>query len=411
MRALRRWLGMACLLLAACCATVAKAEADQQDSSRQILVLTALPAPHFRLGSTYGGGYRDGAARLPQRRLARRIARDYGLVLADDWPLTLLGLDCFVMTVPEGRSVEEAAQQVSRDRSVSFAEPMRIYAVQGTPISYDDPLLPAQPASPAWRLQSLHQLSTGRGVRIAVIDSGIEASHPDLAGQLAVNQNFVAGRLMAAERHGTAVAGVIAAKAGNGIGVVGVAPNARLLGLRACWQAAGPGPALCDTLSLAKALHYAIDHKAQVINMSLAGPRAELLDRLLAIALSQRIDVVAAFDPSRSDGGFPASRRGVVAVAEGAAPAGVYAAQGKDVITTQVGGRWNAVSGSSYAAAQVSGLLALAKARGGTDAAHVLVARHSDGGEIDACATLLHITGPCDCACARESKAAARASR
>ncbi len=88
----------------------------------------------------------------------------------------------------------------------------------------------------------MHKIATGRGIRVAVIDSGIQANHPDLAGQVIVNRNFVAGQAEVAEDHGTGVAGIIAAKADNGVGIAGVAPDARLLGLRACWQQKGAGP-------------------------------------------------------------------------------------------------------------------------------------------------------------------------
>lgn len=405
-------LGLACLVSAP---TVAQTIGNDA-SARQILVLTQLPPPHHRLDSTYGGGYSDGQERIARRRLARQIARRHGLSLANDWPLPLIGLDCFVMTVPDGQSLDEAIRQMSSDHDVAFAEPMQLYNAKGRSISYNDPLLPAQPMSPTWQLQSLHQLSTGRGVRVAIVDSGIESTHPDLSGQISVNLNFVDGSPFVPERHGTAIAGVIAAKAGNGLGVVGVAPGARLQGLRACWQRSAPeADTVCDTLSLAKALHYAIDHGAQVINMSLAGPRAELLDRLLSVALARRIDVVAAFDPSLPGGGFPASHHGVVAVADGATlrlPAGVYAAQGQDVLTTLPGGHWSLVSGSSYAAAQVSGLLALVRAKNAAaDPVSALVVARSRGGEINACATLLGITTPCDCACARMAQAATAVSR
>ena len=113
-------------------------------------------------------------------------------------------------------------------------------------------------------------LATGSGVRVAVVDSGIDASHPDLAGQIAVNRNFVAGRPMAAEQHGTGVAGIIAARAGNGIGLAGIAPGAKILGLRACWQA--PAKTLCDSFSLAKALYFAIDQKARSSTSASAAP-------------------------------------------------------------------------------------------------------------------------------------------
>lgn len=382
-----------------CCWPAAQANA-QEPAPRQILVLTALPPAHLHLGSAYAGGYGNDSARAGRLRLARQIARRNGLTLADDWPIPLAGLDCFVMSVPQGMTIEAAIHQVSTDRRVAFAEPMQLYSAKGAPALHGDPLLPAQPALPGWQLTALHRISTGRGVRVAVIDSAIDGTHPDLAGQLIANENMASPHPFVPERHGTAIAGVIAAKAGNGVGIAGVAPEARLLGLRACWER--PPDTVCDTLSLAKALSYAVDHKARVINMSLAGPPGTLLDRLVTIALARRIDVVAAYDPGLPNGGFPASHPGVVAVADARVnrPAGIYAAQGRDVIATLPGGRWGLVSGSSFAAAHVSGLLALLFARRPTeDAAAILASARTASRQIDACAALLRGAVACECAC------------
>jgi len=110
--------------------------------------------------------------------------------------------------------------------------------------------------------------------------------------------------------------------------------------------------------------------------------------------------VVAAFDPKLPGGGFPASLPGVIAVSD-TPVAGtrndVYAAPGRDIPTTQPGGRWFLVNGSSFAAAHVSGLLALMRER--KRAAPLMLVAQRRGGEIDACATLLRVAGACDCAC------------
>ena len=136
----------------------------------------------------------------------------------------------------------------------------------------------------------------------------IRDSHPDLAGQLALRLSFVSGRPDAAEQHGTSVAGIIAAKANNGIGIAGIAPGARILALRACWQeSAAISSTVCDSFSLAKALYFAIHEKIDVINLSLSGPDDRLLRELLKVALSRDLAVVTAFDSRQTDGGFPVS--------------------------------------------------------------------------------------------------------
>lgn len=411
-----RWLAATVALWTLIGAVPARAQqADTSDFPGTILVVTPLTPDHFRLSRSYGGSYGSPQAEGARRHLAERIARRHGFKLVDEWPLPLVELDCFVMAVPAGQSVDEAVRQVTGDPHVTFAEPMHQFHGMGEVPVYSDPLFRAQPAASEWRLADLHQLSTGRNVTVAVVDSGVDYGHPDLAGQISVNRNFVVDHAPVAEQHGTGIAGIIAAKAGNGIGVVGIAPGAKVMALRACWQRLGSPETTCDTLSLAKALHFAIDNKAQVINLSLSGPVDMLLGRLLDVALSRGTSVIAAFDPQLPDGGFPASLGGVVAVSDDALatlPAGVYVAPGRDVPTTQPGGRWYLVNGSSYAAAHVSGLLALLRAeRGAGTNRPVLIASRSGAHSIDPCASLLRLFGPCDCACAKAPKLATQTRR
>jgi subtilisin family serine protease len=174
------------------------------------------------------------------------------------------------------------------------------------------------------------------------------------------------------------------------------------MALRACWQTSGKGSngaTLCESLGLARALQYAIEHNAKVINLSLSGPPGPLLTKLISIALARNMTVVAAFDPSLPKGGFPASMPGVIAVGDQALqnmPGNVYGAPGRDIPTTQPGGKWYLVNGTSYSVAHVSGLIALVRERRAGRVAP-LVRRAS--GAIDACATLLRTTAECDCDC------------
>ena len=374
---------------------------------RQILVMVNHPPDHFRPSGDYGGGYGDDLARSARERLARGIARDHGLTLVDGWPMPMIGVDCFIMAVPDGRSTKAAAAELSHDAKVSWAEPVTLYQAQGGNASHNDPLYPAQPAAKAWDLADLHKVSTGRGVKIAVIDSGIQANHPDLAGQVILNKNFVAGQKEVAETHGTGVAGVIAAKSDNGIGIAGIAPGARILGLRACWQQ--HETTVCDGLSLAKALYFALGEKADIINLSLSGSDSRLLRTLLQAALERGSVIVTAYDKTKPDGGFPASVPGVIAVSDGSF-AGLsgqaYIAPGRDVPTTEPGGKWFLVNGSSFSAAHVSGLAALVrqKRRSGM----TLVSDRPVGGTIDACATLARAANGCDCSCSGAHMSSAR---
>ncbi|HKX92929.1 MAG TPA: S8 family serine peptidase [Sphingomicrobium sp.] len=371
---------------------------------RQILVMVNHPPDHFRPNASYGRGYADALGKSARTRLARRIAAKYGLRLVDEWPMPLIGLDCFVMLVPDGRSTSEAATQVSRDSAVAWAQPVGLYETQGRASGPNDPLFAAEPAAREWHLADLHRIATGRGVKVAVVDSGIDAGHPDLSGQLLVNRNFVAGRPGAAERHGTGVAGIIAAKADNGVGIAGIAPGAKLLGLRACWQAPDLRT-VCDSFSLAKALYYAIQQRAGVINLSLGGPDDRLLRALIKTALNRGTAVVTAFDARRPGGGFPASMAGVTAVSDAISAPRVYTAPGRDIPTTQPGGRWFLVNGSSFAAAHVSGLVALIRQRARSSAVSLV---SPNGGAIDACASVIRVSPGCECNCGPFRAAGAR---
>lgn len=377
-------------------------------ADRQILVMVQHPPDHYRANGAYGGGYGDDLSRSAREHLARQIAQRYRLTLVEDWPMPMIGVDCFVMAVPDARSTSAAIDQLSHDSEVSWAEPMELYTARGGAASHNDPLYAAEPAAAQWHLADLHRLTTGRGTSVAVIDSGIDAKHPDLAGQVPVNLNFVAGQSLVPEQHGTAVAGIIAARADNRIGIAGISPQTHLLGLRACWQAPNGASTVCDTLSLAKALYFAASKRPDVINLSLSGPDTKLLRALLGLAMTRGSTVVAAYDRNLPSGGFPASVPGVIAVSDSflAPPhAQVYTAPGKDVPTTEPGGRWFLVNGSSFAAAHVSGLVALMRERKHS-AALTLVA--PSRGAIDACATIARVAGACDCSCGPYRFASAR---
>ncbi len=393
-----------CLLLAALPARAGEAQGDE---APQILVLLHMPPPHFRADRDYAGAYGDAASRSALRRTAAQIARAHGLALVSDWPMPLLGVDCYVMALPPGLTHEAVAQALSADARVAWTQPMNRFRAQGQ-ATHDDPLYTAQPAAEAWHLAELHQLATGRDVSIAVIDSGVDAHHPDLQDRLGWNENFVDRRNTPPEAHGTGVAGIIGARADNRLGIAGIAPQARLMALRACWQQA-EADTRCNSLTLAQALQFAVLHQAQVINLSLTGPPDRLLDRLLDAALQRGITVISAADRAQPDGGFPASHAGVIAVVDdgpGPMPPQALQAPGRDVPTTLPGGRWSLVSGASYAAAHVAGLFALMRELQQAPPATAMLVRAAAGG-IDACATLARLRGPCACACSAAGTTAA----
>ena len=414
-----------CVLPCGAGAAEALAAGAQASASRQLLVMLRLPPPHYRPDSSYGGGYADDGTRAARRRQARELAAAYGLKLVDDWPMPAIGIDCFVMEDADHVPLERVLDALAHDPRVAWAQAVNTYhGLDG------DPLYAVQPAARAWHLAELHRAGTGRMVMVAVVDSGVDGDHPDLAGQLALRQNFVDGVPDAAEAHGTAVAGIVAAREGNGVGIAGIAPQARLMALRACWETAKQ-ETLCNSFTLGKALHFALLNGARIINLSLGGPADRLLQTLIDAALARGMAVVAAVDPLRPGGGFPASQRGVIAVAQAgdrhALPPGAVRAPGADIPTTLPGARWGLVSGSSYAAAHVAGLAALVlELRPGTaplqlrsmlvPPARTALAAHDAGrgqeqaGSIDACATIARAAGACVCRCHQTTAMTANAS-
>jgi hypothetical protein len=408
-----------CAAMLACACVLPRAHAAAPDphpaaapTARQVLVMLRMPSPHFRPDGAYGGGYTDDGTRAARRRVARELAAAYGLRVIDDWPMPAIGIDCFLMEDTGTGPVDRLLDTLAHDPRVAWAQAIQDY--HG--LADGDPLLPVQPAAHAWQLAALHRAGTGRGVTVAVIDSGVDATHPDLDGQVKLRRNFVDAYPDGAEPHGTAVAGIIAAREGNGLGIAGIAPGAKLLALRACWETAGP-PARCNSFTLGKAINFALMSDARVINMSLGGPRDRLLEALLDAALARGVTLVGAADPAQPDGGFPASHPGVIAVAsdtQRAPPPGSLRAPGTDVPTSLPGARFGLVSGSSYASAHVAGLAALvlelrpgttpARLRADLDGgARVLPAALASGagqaGSIDACAAVTRAAGACFCLC------------
>jgi hypothetical protein len=106
-----------------------------------ILVMLRLPPEHMRPNTLYGGDYgEDPSTRKARRRQAQRIAQRHGLELIEGtWLMPLLALDCFVMRVHDGRSVEDAAGAVSREPLVAWSQPVNTFHARGNPIRFRNP--------------------------------------------------------------------------------------------------------------------------------------------------------------------------------------------------------------------------------------------------------------------------------
>lgn len=306
-------------------------------------------------------------------QIAEDLAHEYDLVLSGEFPLTSIAVDCLVFKVPENHSMMELLAKLRADKRVILAQKNQVFeGIQSSPdkvyseLSYGPKLVRADRA---------HQWVTGKGIKIAVIDTGADVKHPELLGTITEKMNFVEGgdASFNTDKHGTAVSGVIGAAINDGIGIDGIAPNAEITVMKSCWygNSTVSAGAKCSSWSLAKALDAAVSQGVHVINLSLAGPYDELLESILVAANRQGIAIVTASLEKKTNPGFPAQLSFVIP-AISASPDGsvshpawlkqiesVVAAPGVEIITTSPQASYDVLSGSSLAAAHVTGIIAL----------------------------------------------------
>jgi len=348
-------------------------DAASLDSGRDIVLAVANPLdpPPMHAGSSllgYAAPAHYGAGQRAAGTLTD-LQQHYGWTEVAGWPIKALKLYCIVLRPPPGTSRETMLQALAKDRRVALAEPLHEYATyadqEPRPQHYNDPYADLQRGFVETDAALAHGVSQGKDTRVAVVDTGVDLAHPDLKGRIRVTRNLVDDDAQAFgnDRHGTEVAGIIAATGNNRQGIVGIAPDAAISVYKACWYAgADARGARCNSFTLAKALAAIIDTDARVINLSLGGPADPLLGQLLAQLLEGGRIVVAALPPGGQPRGFPDGTPGVLVVrvtADTPAPAGVLSAPGHDILSTEPGGGYDFSSGSSMAAAHVSGIVAL----------------------------------------------------
>jgi hypothetical protein len=270
--------------------------------------------------------------------------------------------------VVEAPDSDLAAIEAALRRSGAFKSVERDYvaAIAEEP---GDPYYAAQWGLPRVAAPAAWEVSSGAGVVVAVLDTGIDAGHPDLQGEMAAGYDFVNDDDDPADDHGhgTRMGGIIVAQHDNGEGVAGVAPSAVLMPVKVL-----DDNGLGAYSAVASGITYAVDHGARVINLSLVGPVAsDLLQAAIDYATARDVVVVAA---AGNDGSgvptYPAAAAGVVAVSaideRDARPSfsnyGAwigFAAPGVDIVTTSLGGGYASSVGTSPAAAFGSGIFAL----------------------------------------------------
>lgn len=341
------------------------------------------------------------------KSVSRKLAKDYQLTILSQWPIKSINVHCLVATFPENQDSASVLEKINADARVESVQPMNEFDALGKP----DPYQSLQASLVQLGVEETHKYVTGMGISVAIIDSGIDTDHPDLSGVITWQENFVDDVPMHAEQHGTGIAGIIAARSDNGVGITGVAPDVKVYGLRACWQDdANSSKARCNTLTLARALDRVIETRPIILNLSLSGPSDPLLERLLTRVISQNTIVVAAYDEIRNmNDRFPRSQNGVFYGRSGAhhyetQSSNCLPAPAHDVLTLQPQRTYDVLSGNSLAAAHISGAIALLlEANPNLEinqiqtALRASVKHHSDTVSINACKALRTINNQVEC--------------
>jgi len=295
------------------------------------------------------------------------MARRHRLIRLERLDLGLTGQPLYRWQITGGRSVREVIRQLAA--SGIYSQPNYKFEgsqqnVANAPANDPQEGDPAQYTLAKLHVGAAHRIAKGDKVLVAVIDSAIDTSHPELAGVIAGTFDAVSGNEPHA--HGTAIAGAIAAHSR----LQGVAPAAQILGVRA-FGASGNG-AEGTTFNILKGLDWAASKGARIFNMSFAGPSDPTLARAMAAARQRGIVLIAAAGNAgaKSPPLFPAADPNVIAVSATdaedrlfeASNRGNYiavAAPGVDILLPAPGGGYQVLSGTSFAAAHISGIAAL----------------------------------------------------
>ena len=292
------------------------------------------------------------------------LARRHGLVRLESQNFPLIGGTIGLFRITGRRAIEVVSRELATEASIRSVQPNFRYVLQEQKAALTEGD-PAQYANAKLRLPQAHTLAHGANVTIAVIDSGIDVKHPELANAIADNFDAL-GSKEGPHVHGTGIAGAIVSHAR----LMGSAPEARILAIRAF--GAAPNGAESTSYVILKGLDYAAAHGAQVVNMSFAGPKDALIERGIAATAAKGILMVAAAGNAgpKSPPLYPAANTNVMAVTATDAQDRLFAASnrgshiaisapGVDIFLPAPDDKYQMTSGTSFSAAYVSGLAAL----------------------------------------------------
>ncbi len=352
---------------------VEPATAQRNDTERDILVTfdnQGARAQSTGMSAPYRNRKRYSIA-AAARRSADEVRNEYALLEVDHWPIRSLSVYCFVYRVPSGEDREALIDRLKSDARIESVQALHEFET-GTSANtnYDDTYANLQYGLGILDISAAHRISRGQGVRVAIIDSDADSKHEDLKGRLSKIEVFVNSKSGTDAEHGTAVASVIGANANNAKGIVGIAPEARLELFVSCWSDDATDNAICDSFTLAKALDTLLEEPPDILNMSLTGPFDPLLARLLDEVQDAGVVMIAARPTVVNSGNhFPASLEAVISVGNSERrPQGsggssqqsldIYA-PGQQIMVAVPNNSYDFRSGSSLAAAHVSGAVAL----------------------------------------------------
>lgn len=296
---------------------------------------------------------------------ADELARRHGLTRVTSENFPLIGATVGLFRITDGRPYETARREVAADASVRSLQPNFRYVLQDQKPAVPTEGDPAQYALTKLRLPEAHKLAHGANVTVAVIDSGIDVRHPELADSIADNFDAL-GSTEGPHIHGTGIAGAIVAHAK----LMGSAPEARLIAIRAFGGTSGGAES--SSYIILRSLNYAAEHGAQIVNMSFAGPKDSVIERAIAATAARGLVLIAAAGNAgaKSPPLYPAANPNVIAVSAtdrqdklfAASNRGNYialAAPGVDIFLPALDGKYQMTSGTSFSAAYVSGIAAL----------------------------------------------------